>query len=462
MKNSIAIDRDWLDLSLAQQAVWLDAKLSGNMVLQLGGWARIPAPLEEGLVRQAVSLVMARHDALRLRVDDEQPRQWMDSSTEAPLTVITLSDIGDVDDAFQHHLKSSFMSSMLLGDHPLLRIELIRIGDSLSYLIWHFHHLIADSVSTTLTMQYWTEAYLALTADEPPQLAARSSYLQVIESDREYLASRDYKQDLTYWIRRFDPLPPVLIAEMHRAHEAASDFFADWILMGEAWELLGRAIKGMEVSPSRVLFAIFAMTLAERYAQLDIVVGIALHRRDPLTSSVLGMLSGVLAVRFCFAPKDSLLQAIQKFSVQIDADLRHQRMPADNLARSLGLFRRGRSRLFEVVMSFLPSDRVHNRSIDEAWAIESGVVAFGEASPISLHVTELDRETGFQIRVSVNPQIMDAAEARALLSLLQHAIGMVAHNANACLDDLFSKYLLEHAIVETKSNSDDDREEWII
>ena len=70
---TIGADRRWLDLSLAQQAVWLDAKLSGSSAYQLGGWAHIDAHFDEAAVHQALSLIMARHDALRLRVDDELP-----------------------------------------------------------------------------------------------------------------------------------------------------------------------------------------------------------------------------------------------------------------------------------------------------------------------------------------------------------------------------------------------------
>ena len=87
---NVEVDRKWLELSLAQQAVWLDAKLSSSSVYQLGGWARVAAPLDEAAVRQSVSLIMARHDGLRLRVDDELPRQWLDESVEPPISTIDL------------------------------------------------------------------------------------------------------------------------------------------------------------------------------------------------------------------------------------------------------------------------------------------------------------------------------------------------------------------------------------
>ena len=90
------------------------------------------------------SLVMlinfSRHDGLRLRADDEMPRQWLDESLEPPLTVEQLSFNGDPDVAFLAHVEEVFATPMSFGNRPLFHIELIRAGDRLSYLLWRFHH----------------------------------------------------------------------------------------------------------------------------------------------------------------------------------------------------------------------------------------------------------------------------------------------------------------------------------
>ncbi|WP_260705497.1 condensation domain-containing protein [Edaphobacter flagellatus] len=453
------VERNWLDLSLAQQAVWLDAKLNGNMILQLGGWSRIPARLEEAYVRQAMSLVMARHDALRLRVDNDRPRQWLDSSIEAPLRISPLPDSYDVDEAFRLYLQQYIRLPMPLGDHPLFGLELVEAGDNACYLIWRFHHLIADSVSTSLAMQYWTEAYLALTTDEPRELSPPTSYLPGIEADKEYLASTEYKQDLAYWVARFTPLPPPLVVDDRETDETGI-FFADWTLSGELWECLQKLASDIKIAPFRILFAIFAAVSAEHYGQSDLVTAMALHRRDQSSRLTLGMFSGVMPVRFYVASGKSFLETVQGYSAQIDADLRHKRIPVDHLARVLELFRHGRSRLFDIVMSFLPADRVRNHSVDDEWSIRSGVVAVSEASPISLHVTELD-SMGLQIRVSVNTRIVDPSAAEALLSRMQYAVRSSAHAPNISVDHLFSGHLKEHATVESR-DSNLSREEWIV
>jgi hypothetical protein len=464
MKNELITEcsRHWLELSLAQQAIWLEAKLSHGSLYQLGGWARIPVDLDEAAVRQAASLVMARHDALRLRVDDEQPRQWLDTSVDPPIAVLELHAGTDPDVAFQVHLERAFASPLQWGKHPLFRIELIRGGANLCYLLWRFHHLIADSISTSITMRHWAEAYLALTSDTAPELAPPSSYLPVIASDKAYLKSPDYKQDLSYWVSRFDPLPPPL--GLHRnlqADDQQKVSIADWSLDEETFLCLQQTAHDAGVIVQRTVFAIFAMTLARRYGQSDVVSGIALHRRDLSNRYALGMLSGIMAVRFNFDPSWSLVHSVTKFSEQVDADLRHQRLPVDNLSRSLGLFRTGRARLFEAVMSYLQPENQLGESPIEGLPIITGTVASREASPISFHVTELSTD-GLAIRLCINTDFLNASEATSLLSLFQFALAELIARPDTRIQALPSLTPQERTIVVGKTSSKKYIEEWTI
>jgi hypothetical protein len=464
MKNKSIIehDRHWLELSLAQQAIWLEAKLSDGSLYQLGGWARIPANLDEASVRHASSLVMARHDALRLRVDDEHPRQWLDNSVDPPISVLELNTNDDPDAAFHAHIEEAFASPLPWGNHPLFRIELIHAGVNLSYLLWRFHHMLADSISTSITMRHWAEAYLALTSDTAPELAPPSSYLPVIVSDSAYLKSPNYKQDLSYWTSRFDPLPPPLIMNGNtRTADQKGVSIADWSLDEHGCARFEQSAHNAEVTAQRALFAIFAMTLARRYGKSDIVSGIALHRRDLSNRHALGMLSGIMAVRFNFDLSWSLLQGVTKFSAQVDSDLRHQRLPVDNLSRSLGLFRTGRARLFEAVMSYLHPDSQYGESPIEGLPILTGTVASREASPISFHVTDLSGE-GLAVRLCINTDFLDASEASMLLSLFQFALDEFVAKPSTLIQDLPSITPGERTTVVGKTSSEKYIEEWTV
>ncbi len=450
---AIAADREWLDLSLAQQAVWLDAKLSGSAAYQLGGWARIAAPLDEEAVRQSVSLLMARHDALRLRVDDEMPRQWLDESVVPPLIAVDLAVTQDPDEAFRGHVEKVFSSALPLGDSPLFRIELIRAGRNLNYLLWRFHHLIADSASVSIALGHWFNSYEALTSGTPRELAPGSSYIKTITSDAAYLKSAAYHKDLAYWSNRFEPLPPPLLSNLEpRVNGQRTVPPVKWLLDGESLQHFQTAAEAAGTTVQRALFALFALVLGRRYGQSDLVSGVALHRRDIASRHTLGMLAGVIPVRWQFDSFWSLEEAVQSFSEQVDADLRHQRLPVDILSRALGLSGSGRAGLFEVAMSYLPSHRGQSASLIDGLPVTTGVVDTNEASPISLHVGELHSGGGVNISLAVNTDFLDAAESQKLASLFQAALCrfvMEPQSRVATLEQLPSS---EHSLVVDEWN----------
>jgi hypothetical protein len=448
----------WLDLSLAQQAIWLDAKISGESLYQLGGWVRVAGHLDAAAVRQSISLIMARHDALRLRVDDQKPRQWLSASVEPPCSVLQLDPPPGVspDDAFHTHANAWFQSPLPWGDHPLFRMQLVFIGSNLSYLLWRFHHLLADSNSTTITIRHWAEAYLALTSDEPPQLAPRSSYLAIVDSDTQYLKSPVYQQDLAYWQSRFDPLPPVLIpaTSPQAVATGSGTFYLDWTLDPATAGTLAVAARAIDVTPQRALFALFLVVLARRFHQTDLVAGIAIHRRDRSNQNLLGLLSGVLPVRTRLQHSSTLCEVLQRYSAQVDADLRHQRMPVDKLSRALNLFRTGRARLYEVVLSYIPAVDQQEPTLD-GLALSSGVMALPEASPISLHITELPQQRGFAVRLCINPSIVESAQLPALLATFQSLLATFLQAPNRRIAELPPE-------PESRSSPAIETEDWTI
>jgi hypothetical protein len=417
--------RQWLELSLAQHAVWVDARMNGPVSYQLGNWARISTTMDQTMdpdaFRQSVSLLMARHDALRLRVDDGLPRQWMDSSVVPPISLLKFPEDADPDLAFQRHIEEAFARPMPLGDHPLFHVDLIRASDSLYFMLWRFHHLIADSLSVWLTLRLWTGAYLALTSDTPTLLEPPSSYLPVIAADAAYRASAACKRDGAYWTSRFEPLPPALLP-VHAGGSPGLVSVVSELSAAEVGQLSHVALRA-GVSQQRVLFALYALALSLRLTQPDVVTGIALHRRDHGNRNTIGMFSGVLAVRCGFDPAATLLDCVLHFSSLMERDLRHQRLPVDEIARALGLFRVGRARLYEATVSYLAAEHFRGDEALDGAPVTSGVVTLSEASPLSLHLSELSATGALAIRLTANTLHVNGAEANAVHAIFHAAIG---------------------------------------
>ena len=413
-----AKDRRYHALGLAQLPVWLDLLVAGEANYRIGGWARVDGRLDHADLRQSIRLVMARHDGLRVRVDADRPRQWLDESSEPPFHVTTYGDGTDPEDALKLQIERFLQEPMPLGDNPLFHIDLVEVGPY-SYLIWRLHHIIADHFSVRIALSHLFNAYQVVTSAGEAKLSPGSSILDTLGADADYLKSAAYKRDLAYWIDRFDPLPPPLLAM--QPSPAASNVASPSIrrtLDRDRYAAFTVAAKEAGTLPSRALFGLLAVALGRRYGQTDITCGMLLHRRDRTNFHVVGMLTGFIPVRFQFEPWWTLIECVQAVSEQVDADLRHQRLPNDILHRELGSPEHG---LFDAMMSWMPADDA--RASDNVLpGMVMAPVDSRDPSPITLNAQENARSGGLDIKIAVNPAFSEQIDARYLVDLLNEVI----------------------------------------
>ena len=165
-------------------------------------------------------------------------------------------------------------------------------------MLWRFHHLVADAAAVAITIYHWLQAYEALTAGTSQELAPGSSYLKTIAADAAYLDSSAYQKDLAHWTERFDPIPPPLIADLEvRPANKRTYPSRSGPSRAKTSENLQEHYQSRRVNVQRVLIRLFSCALGRRYSQTDIVIGVALHRRDLTNRLTVGMMAGVIAVR---------------------------------------------------------------------------------------------------------------------------------------------------------------------
>ncbi|MFN3670807.1 MAG: amino acid adenylation domain-containing protein [Bosea sp. (in: a-proteobacteria)] len=435
--------RTLLPLSHAQRGVWLDARLIDDPgAYQLGCLIAFDGEIDPDLARQAVRLMLARHEGLRLRVSRDAPEQWLEPAGAPPFAVIDLSAAEDAEAALRRHVRAAQAKGFALGDEPLFRIDLIRLGPGSWRLLMLAHHLAVDGVSIGLAQLYWLQAYRSLSGDsedieEASQESAipRSSYRPVIAEDEAYAASLRYQQDMAYWQTRLSPLPGLLFAGRPAASETGAptqqgDGDAPVIALDRS-ELAAfeAAAKAAGTTLHRALLATIAIALSRRYRHDDFTLGMALHRRDLSTRHVIGMLAGMAPVRCRIAPADDLQRAVQTLAEGFDADLRHQRLPIDALGRALaaaGAFGdRAERSLFDVAVTMMPAMR-DTRPHIAGRPVGSTPLRLTEISSLGLYVDEWPDQAGLSIACRFNPARLTRAEVRRFAGCLREIVAAFA------------------------------------
>jgi amino acid adenylation domain-containing protein/non-ribosomal peptide synthase protein (TIGR01720 family) len=407
--------------------VWFDLQAdAAPLGYQLGGWACLEHAIDVELERQAVSLIMARHDALRLRIDANMPRQRLEPSVAPPVAVTDLSQAEDPDEAFRGFAAQAFESSLPLGDAPLFHIDLVRAGAARWYVLWRCHHLITDAISIANLLARWSETYAALAGESDGELAPGTSFVGLLRADAAYEASPRHEADLAYWRERFSKPPARLFAPRPRAPAAPPE---KWSLSGPDYHAFVAACRGCGVTTQRGLLAVLAIVLARMLSRRDIAIGLTLHRRDFATRDVIGMLAGVLPVRCGIDPSAALADNVKAIGAVLDHDFRHQRVALDALGRALG-HTRALGELFDVVISHLSRDAIFGPRESS-----SEMYRGPEMTPLALYATEHLQHGCIEFELNANPGFVDAPMCRSLAAGLRRAITAFVETPELPADD---------------------------
>src|SRR5262249_40871703 len=99
---------------------------------------------------------------------------------------------------------------------PLLRSSLVQLAEQAHVLFVTMHHVVADGWSLGLLISEVVAGYRALVRGEPPVLTALPvQYADFAVWQRAWLTGDVLEQQLAYWRRRLDDVPPLVLPTDH-------------------------------------------------------------------------------------------------------------------------------------------------------------------------------------------------------------------------------------------------------
>ncbi|CAN1549473.1 enterobactin synthase subunit F [Rhabdaerophilaceae bacterium] len=466
-RTKSADSRTHIALSHAQRAIWLDMRLiNDRSAYQVGCIINFDAPVDHTMARQAVRMMMGRHDALKLRVDALEPQQWIDAGGAVPFRVVDVSDTENPDAAAEGHFEQVVCEGFALGDEPLFKVELLRLGAARYKMLFICHHLISDGVSIALAQREWLLAYNSLAGEEADDgesgvvMPPRSSYEVVVEEDEDYAGSDRYDLDMAYWRQRLADPPPLVFSARQRnsgLQQGEEDSPAGLILDQNACMQLDKAASAVGATRHRALVALLGIVLAQRYRRNNLSIGMALHRRDLKTRHVLGALAGVMAVRCRIDGNPTISDALRKVAADLDTDLRHQKMPIDAVGRMLRQSNPGADHLanglFDVAITIMPAIPFPNAFLG-GWPVTSEPLRHRERSPLTIYVNEKADFSGLTIHFRNNPTVITSAEAGRLCALYEEVLNTLVAKPDLRLSQIDGLTIEERRKIDDWSNGE--------
>ncbi|MGG1205736.1 amino acid adenylation domain-containing protein, partial [Brevibacillus formosus] len=255
---------------------------------------QVSEQLDEEHLEQAITHLIAHHDALRLRytyTDGEWKQTHAEVESEALLIVEDLSMTSPA----QHmrrieKLSHQAQASLDLEHGPIMKIVYFDLGyDRPGRLLIVIHHLAVDGVSWRVLIEDLQTAYRQAAEGTEIQLPAKTtSYKAWAVKMNEYASSERIVAEKEYWIAAADEMvsttPPIHDAEVNTEGNCRTITIA--MEEEETEALLQKVPSRYRVQINDVLLTALALAHAKWTGEQALLVNLEGHGREELFSEV--------------------------------------------------------------------------------------------------------------------------------------------------------------------------------
>ncbi|WP_415835401.1 amino acid adenylation domain-containing protein, partial [Corallococcus soli] len=244
-------------------------------------------PLEPARLEKALALVVAHHDALRLRLHQHAGAWTQENASpdEAPVHLLQVelsSTPASEQSAALEAEASRVQASFVLAQAPLLRAALFHLGDGQQRLLLVAHHLVVDAVSWRVILEDLESAYLQATL--PAKSASFQSWARRLQT---HAHSEALSAEAPLWLEEArTPVAP-LPTDASGPNTPASERSISVSLGAEETQLLLQEVpSAWRAHINDVLLTALARALSEWTGQSQVLVHLEGHGREDLFDDV--------------------------------------------------------------------------------------------------------------------------------------------------------------------------------
>jgi amino acid adenylation domain-containing protein len=406
-----------LPLSFAQQRLWfLDQLEPGNPLYNIPIVLRLEGQLNADALKQSLSEVVRRHEALRTTITslDEAPAQIVSASAELTVAGVDLSTLpaGEREAEVRRLSHEEAQRPFDLARGPLFRATLLRLSEAEHVLLLTMHHIVSDGWSMQVLAREVAALYAAFRQGQPSPLPELEiQYADYAVWQREWLQGTALEEQLDYWRQRLADTPPVLELPTDRPRLPQPRFAGASLpvsLPARLTEDLKSFSRRAGVTPFMTLLAAWQVLLSRYTGQTDIAVGVPVaNRQRSEVEGLIGLFVNTLVLRTDLSGDPTFIDLLGRVRETALGAYAHQDLPFEKLVEDLQPARSlNHTPLFQVLLNWQPEPSEEFSAPDLRLSVmptDSGTAKF------DLTLTMFDARDGFRGHIGYSTDLFDEA-----------------------------------------------------
>jgi len=432
-------------LSFGQEQLWfLDQLTPGQTTYNIMLTTRLRGPLDVSALCRSVTLLIERHESLRvtLSATDGVPFQVVSPPAEVEVPIVDHSALaGDEQQAaVQATLDELARQPFDLQVGPLYRYRLLKLAEDHHLFVQQMHHAISDGWSSGVMNEDLVVAYAALREGRQPQFDLPGSrYTEFAAAQREQLQGAALEEELSFWKEKLADLP-TLEFPTDRPRPATPSRQADSLIRDFSPGLLGQLrelAQDQGVSLYMVMLAALNVVLSRVSGQQDIPIGVPmLNRVEPELEKVVGLFVNMVVVRSDLSGDPTFEELLER-GMDASLDLyEHQEVPFHLVVDRVQPERvPGRNPLFQIAMQVL-GDANSGGSLDLAGLDCEFIPMRSTASRFDMAIDFIESRDGLKASVEYSRDLFDEWRIEGLVRQVETVLTAAVKDPSLRLSQL--------------------------
>jgi amino acid adenylation domain-containing protein len=354
-------EREYYALSAAQKRLYIIRQMDPESTRYNMPYVfPLPGDADKGQLEKTFGKLIERHESFRtsFHMIDDKPVQTIHETVEFEVAYYDLAAKAftmryKAKEREEKNLIQDVIRPFDLSKAPLLRVVVMKTGDTGHLLLVEMHHIISDGTSQGILEREFT----ALSAGEelPP---LRLQYRDYAEWQNSNAQQAIMKKQEKYWLEEFSGELPVLNlpADFPRpAVQSVEGRRLRFYIDAETTRVLYGFSRQMEATLYMLLLAVYHVLLAKLSGQGDIIIGTpTAGRRHADLQDIIGMFVNTLSMRNYPEGDKKFIEFLQEVKTRTLDAYDNQEYQFEDLVDNISPRRdTGRNPIFDVVFNLL-------------------------------------------------------------------------------------------------------------
>lgn len=424
------------DLTNPQKSIWLTEQFyKGSSVNNICGTVLIDEKVNFNLLCTAINIFIKDNDSFRIHLcidSNGNVKQYFSDYIEQTFETINISDNDDLL-TLEHNMATTPFNIL---DNNLFDIKPFRFPNGKGGFVVNTSHLIADACTASLVASKIINIYSSLLKNELPS-EQPTSYLNYINSEKEYLSSSKFEKDAEYWDSQFTDVPefgiiPSLKSSAVENSTACRQLFKIDSSLAEKISLF---CKDKKISLFNFFMGIYALYIG-RVSNLDnFVLGTPILNRTTFTEkNTPGMFISTVPFKFSIIESQSFVEFAQKIGLDSLSMFRHQKYPYQNILEHIRKSNPSQPNLYDILISYQNS-KTNRTSSDISytvrWTFNQNV-----ADSMQIHLFDMNDEGELNVAYDYRTSKYNKIDILNIHRRILYIINQILSYDNIAINDI--------------------------